>query len=97
MSHSQDTQVPIIPGLFEFCNFTNPEPPSMKITSLHSSIHSGMDEPKFAWPADTPATKVYSNGRHCLKGPPPQNFLMSMQEVFDVGYETWIQKLVAWP
>ena len=22
---------------------------------------------------------------------------MSMQEVFEVGYETWIQKLVTWP
>ena len=82
---------------FEFWQLHQPWPPFMKIKYLHSSIDSGMDDPKFVWPADTPACKVYCNGRHCLKGPPPQNFLMSMQEVFDVGYETWIQKLVAWP
>lgn len=53
-------------------------------------------DPKLVWPKDAPCTKLYTNnGKHALKGPPPESFQVLMSELFDteVGYQTWLSKL----
>ena len=47
------------------------------------------------WPAGAPCTKLYTGGKHCIKGPPPANHIMSMEDVFESneGYQKWITQL----
>ena len=50
------------------------------------------------WVAGTPCCKLYVGGKYVLKGPPPKEVTMPMQDVFESeqACEQWAQELVAW-
>ena len=49
-------------------------------------------------PAIAPCCKMYTNGKHCMKGPGPEHFIMALAEFYgsDQASELWISKLVSW-
>ena len=68
---------------------------SLAKNNIAEPLYLSGGEPKLAWTKNAPCTKLYTNGKHSIRGPLPEGFQMTLTEIYEseAGYQQWITKL----